>query len=230
MTLAGAYSILVIYILYSVDYWNHSMVKDSISWFLMTGLVILFNFNNAGKNKNYFTDIVKDSLKFTLILEFVINAYNFSLSGEFLFIPAIALISFLLGITITNPKYRLVDNFFKIILAFFGLALLILSMVQIVTQIQVYLNYYSFRLFLLPVILSISFIPFIYLFAVYMNYGILFARLKFIISDYKLLNYTRIRSILKCDLRLKKIKLLISLIMKELNSGVTKNEIKNIIK
>jgi len=206
------------------------MSKDSISWFLITGLIILFNINKAEANKNYFLDIIKDSLKFTILLEFVVNIYNFSLLGELFFIPTIVIISVLLGISSTKSKYKIVENFFSVILSFIGIALFILSVVQIVTKIQTYLNYYTLRLFLLPIILSISFIPFVYLLSVYMNYEMLLVRLKFFLSDYKILKYARLRSLLKCNLRLNKIKLLMPLIMKEFYSGINKDEIKNIIK
>jgi len=205
------------------------MTKDSIFWFLLSGLVILFNLNKAEQNKDYFLDIIKDNIKFTLLLEFIANIYNFSLLGELFFIPLMVLFSVIIGLSSTNPKYKILENFLTTILSLFGFVLIILSIIKIVTSIQVYLNYYMLKLFLLPIILSITFIPFAYLLSVYMNYETLFAKFKFFINDYKLIKYARLRSFQKCGIRLNKIRTLIPLIMKEFYSGIDKNEIKNLI-
>jgi hypothetical protein len=228
--LAWAYSLLIIYILYSFAFWNFSMTKDSILWFLLSGLIILINVNKTDQNKDYFLDILKDNIKATILLEFVANIYNFSLLGEIFFIPFIVLISIIMGITSTNEKYKIVENFFTTIISLIGFILLILSVIQIITSIQEYLNFHMLKLFLLPIILSIAFIPFAYLFAVFMNYEILFARFKFFLKDHKLLRYARLKSIQKCGLRLNKLRTIAPVIMKEFYSGINKDEIRNIIK
>ena len=107
---AWAYSLIIIYILYSFQYWDYSMTKDSIFWFLLSGLVILFNLNKAEQNKDYFLDIIKDNIKFTLLLEFIANIYNFSLLVELFFIPLMVLFSVIIPVALEANDLGFIDS------------------------------------------------------------------------------------------------------------------------
>lgn len=226
---AFIYSGSIILLLFVVRMWNSSMIKTSIYWYFMTALIILFNLLEANENKDYFKNIILDNLKFTLIIEFIVNIHNFSFWFEIIFIPIIFALSLLLAYTETDAKYKLVQKPISFILLLSAIILLILSIVDIVKLIEDYANFETLKAFLLPIILSISFVPTAYFIAVFMELEVLFKRYGIFLEDKKLLRYAKRRTLYKYGLRLQKIKSLTPIIMKEFYAGINKEEIKSIL-
>lgn len=227
---AFIYSGSIILLLYLARIWNATMVKTSIYWFFMTALVILFNLQKTDENNDYFKNIILDNFKFVLLLEFIVNIHNFSLLFEILFIAIIVFLSLILALAGTDDKYRIVEKSVSVLFSVVGLTLLVFSIIDIVKSIQDYTNFETLKTFLLPIVLSITFIPFAYLIAIIMGYEVLFKRFHFFVEDKKLLRYTRRRTMVKFGFKLQQIKSLTPIIMKEFYTGITKDEIKSIIK
>ncbi|HET9053912.1 MAG TPA: hypothetical protein VFM90_07060, partial [Cyclobacteriaceae bacterium] len=84
---------------------------------------------NAGKikDKNYFKDIVKDTLKWTVVLEFVLSLYTFSLWTELILIPVLIFLGALQGISMTDKKYEKVQNLLSTIITIISLIVVIIS-------------------------------------------------------------------------------------------------------
>jgi len=196
----------------------------------MTALVILFNLQDTSENKNYFKDILFQNIQFMVIIEFIINIYSFSFWIELIFIPVFVLISFLTAYGEYYPEYKKVGEIGAVILSFIGFTLFTLSIIHIIKSIEKYANAVELKIFLLPIILSIAFIPFAYMTAIYMEYEVLFARMKIFLPNKKLLRFAKRRLFFKKGLRLWKIKSMTPIIVKEFFSGISKDEIKTVIK
>jgi len=227
---AFIYSGSIILLLYLARIWNTTMVKTSIYWFFMTALVILFNIQKTNENTDYFKNIILDNFKFMLLLEFIVNIHNFSFLFEIIFISIIVFLSLLLALAGTNHKYIIVEKSISIIFSLVGLILLIFSIIDIAKSIQDYTNFEALKTFLLPIVLSIAFVPFACLIAIFMDYEVLFKRYSIFLEDKKLLRYARRRTLVKFGLKLQQIKSLSPIIMREFYTGMTKEEIKSIIK
>jgi len=224
------YFACIVFLLSLVQLWDKSMIKDSLYWFLMTALVIHFNLTKANENADYFRSIILDNFKFTLLLEFIVNIHNFSLISEIIFIAVIVFLSLLLSIAGTDSKYNVAEKGITIVFSFIGLTLLILSIKDIVNSIHEYANFEALKSFLLPMELSITFVPFAYLTAVLIDYEVLFKRYTIFLENKNLLRYARRRTIAKYGIRLQQIKSLTPLIMREFYAGITKEEIREILK
>lgn len=169
-------------------------------------------------------------MKFILVLEFVINIHHFSLYAELIILPLLIIISLLVAIGGTDPKFKPVENVLTTILTIIGLSLLVLSIIDIINSIKQYANFDTLKAILLPLILSVAFIPFAYLIGLYINYELLFTRFKIFLDDIKLRRYAQRRAFYRCGFNLGKIKNLTPIIMKEFYSGINRNEIKTILK
>ncbi|MBN1182374.1 MAG: hypothetical protein JXB49_08820 [Bacteroidales bacterium] len=224
------YSSAVIFILYKLKLWQLSFLKDSFYWYSMTALVILFNLNDTSKNKNYFKDILLQNIRFMVIIEFIVNIFSFSLWIELIFIPIFILISIISAYGESYPEYKKVGEIGSAILSVIGLTLFILSITEIIKSFENYANAEELKIFLFPIILSITFIPFAYMTAIYMEYEILFARMKIFHLDKNLLRFTKRRLFLRKGIRLWKIKSMTPIIIKEFYSGISKDEIKTVIR
>lgn len=224
------YSAVAIFILYKLELWQLSFLKDSLYWYFMTAIVILFNLNDTSENKNYFKDILLQNIQFMVIIEFIVNIYSFSFWIELIFIPAFILVSIITAFGESYPQYKKVGEIGSVILTFIGLTLFTLSIIHIIKSIEKYANAEELKIFLLPIILTIAFIPFAYMTAIYMEYEVLFARMKFFQLDKRLLRFAKRRLFFKKWFRLYKIRAMTPIIIKEFYSGISKAEIKTVIK
>jgi len=205
------------------------MIKDSILWYILTAFAILFNLNNAGENKDYFKGIIRDNIRLVIVLEFIANIHSFNLWIEMILIPIIISLSILLAVVETKTEFKIIEKPIWTILTTFGLFLLILSIIDIIRSINQYANYTTLKTFLLPIILTVTFIPCAYLIALFMNYELLFVRIDILLNDKKLIRYARRRTLLKCGFNLRKVNRLTPLVIKEFHANIKKEDIKIVL-
>ncbi|WP_316811287.1 hypothetical protein [Pedobacter heparinus] len=177
--------------------WTVSLLKDTILWVIFVGIGTLFKMNTIIKDKDYFKNAVKDNLKFMAILEFVIGLYNFSIWVELLIVPITAFVAILVGFTEKSNKYEKLYKLFNNILIFFGLALILRACFLAVIHFDEFATTDHLREFLFGPILSVLFLPFIYLMSVYMQYEDAFARVKFVLQSPERFSYARRKAFLK---------------------------------
>ncbi|WP_400166097.1 hypothetical protein [Fidelibacter multiformis] len=226
--LALSYSAAIVWILWTIKFWDQALLKDIIIWFIASSFFILMNLNKAEKEKNFFKNILRDNLKLILILEFVINFHQFSLLAEMFILPALAFLAMLQVIAEKEERTKIVKTEIDWIFVIIAVTFLIISIRDITNDITGFANYSNLKSFLLPVILSISFIPCAYLIAVFMNYEMLFVRLGFYLKNKGDLRFAKLRTLQKCGLQISKIRTL-SPKINSLYNGSTREEIKDII-
>lgn len=176
------YVTATLFLINKVWIYDITHLKDTIVWFISVALVLLFS---IGKNKStfFFKEIVKDSFKLTMVIEFFINFYTFSLQIELILIPIVIFLILMLTFSDKDKKYDQANKFFYNILAIVGLILF--GFVTYKTFYN-YQNFFTIRtLFslLLPTILTIILIPFLYMMALYVNYELVFTRINFMTNN-----------------------------------------------
>lgn len=181
------YVILIILLLHKVKLWDFLLVKDTILWILGTGFVLLLNVNKALQDNNYFRKIVFDALKLTVVLEFITNLYTFNLWIEMVFIPLLLFIVAINAYTGLKEEYKPAKKLTNWILAIFGIGMLLFAFFQILSNYQDLTTLHNIQAFILPPILTITCIPFLYIFTLIMAYETLFVRLDIFIRDDKAL-------------------------------------------
>ncbi len=159
------YVLIEVVVLQKIGIWTKSSSKDVIWWIFFTGIFTISDFQKINDKKSYFQDTVKSFLKFTLILEFLVQLNTFSFWIEFLvIIPIITFISALLVFIeySDNENNNLVKRFLGTILSIFGIGIFIYSLIVLFLQLGD-LNILEKTIeFLLPICLSLLFIPFVY--------------------------------------------------------------------
>ena len=202
-----SYTSIVVMILYFINFWNLSLLKDTIIWFCFSGVVISINSVTSDKDYNLFKKIILDNIIFIFLYEFIVNVYTFPLWAEFFFLPFVTFIILLDTVASLNKKYTDLSKILKILQFIIGISVLIYSIYSIIHDFKNFKTLNTLKDFLLPIILSISFIPFIYISLLYSNYEHIFKRLNLgYKKDNKLKNYAKIE-ILKYSLfNLKKVK------------------------
>ncbi|MCJ8146537.1 hypothetical protein MKI79_06425 [Acinetobacter sp. A3.8] len=171
-----------IFLLYKLGFWNISLLKDTIIWSLSFGFVSLMNINKVDDTK-YFKNVFLDAIKWTIAIEFIINFFTFSLIKEIILVPTIVLSTTLQAFASLDPKHKQVENLFKNLLMYFLIFIFLFSLFKTIEKYHDVFTIESLKIFLLPVILTITFLPFMYLYNLFVKYEILWVRLNFMIKN-----------------------------------------------
>ncbi|SET61826.1 hypothetical protein SAMN05660297_02947 [Natronincola peptidivorans] len=231
--LALAYNMIIIYFMWKQGFWNISHFKVTILWMLFIGYIMLFNAIGVAKDNRYFLKLILQNLKVTILFEFILNLYSFSLVTELIIVPVTVFISMMVAVTEHKNKedYQKIASFLNTILFFVGAWMMWNSISQIIAQFN---NLNLERLIVLlsmGSILSILFIPFVIIVAVVSAYECLFIPISFkkvIKEDIK--KYLYFQIVLACGFDVKKIKNFISDSNVLLSSMSNKEDVNSFIK
>ncbi|MCA0237569.1 MAG: hypothetical protein LCH81_14425 [Bacteroidetes bacterium] len=176
------YVIFLIWILQKVGFWEPSLLKTTVFWFFGFAVVLLFRLPKA-VNIAYFKDIVKDSIKLTLILEFLADTYTFNLWIEIVGMFFLVFLAMLQAYASIDQKNERIEKLIKSFFSLFGIFIFARIVYMASTQFSDLWTVSNAKDFLLPIILSLMFIPFIYIMALYSQYEGLFLRLKYLAKE-----------------------------------------------
>jgi len=160
-----------------IGFWELPLLKDTILWTIFVGFLLLMKTNKINSEKSYLNSILKGSLKGIIIVVFIANFYNFSLVIELILIPIMTLIGISQVFTQDKPEYKLVEKLFNVITSFFGVVVLIYTIYRISQQFGEFANLMTLKVFLLPIILTILYLPFLYFVALWSLYEVMIIRL-----------------------------------------------------
>lgn len=201
------YISLIIFILFYIQFWDISLLKDTIFWTFGVAFILFFNFNKAIKEDNFFKKTILDNLKLILILEFILNLYAFSILKELIIVPILIFIMLLSTISESKKEYKSTKKLLDYLIAIVGIVYLIYAINNIINDFNGFATLTNLKSFLLPPILTIVFLPFIYFMALYSLYEDFFVRIKFgTYNNEKIEKYARKKIFNLCLLNFNKLK------------------------
>lgn len=177
--LAGAYISLLCYTLQSTNIWN---LKDFLFWLFGVAIVLLFKANTF-KSTDHFKTLFLDGIKVTVLVEFIVNFYSFNLVLEFFSLPILLLIVGIQTFANNDPKAQDVHKVFTFILNGIGLAYIGFSVFQTINNAESFFSTSTLQSFLIPILLTLGFLPFIYFLSFYMKVETYFIRLDFMANQ-----------------------------------------------
>lgn len=143
----------------------------------------MVNVSNArDQSTKYFTKIIINAIKLTVLVEFVINFYSFSFITELIYVPILIFITAVYAFSETDKKYDIVSKVLQNILAIIGLMLVAYTLYRTVIDLDGIFNFGIIKSFLLPIILTIYYIPFLYSITIHSIYQIIFIRFNILIK------------------------------------------------
>lgn len=176
----GLYFFIIISLFNKFSIWEFSLYKDFIYWFLTTGIVLFFSSNNLGTYKD-FVQVILTAISATIILEFIIGFYNFSLIWELILIPFVTFISLLsifAEMKKEDPNTKIVANILKNTLSIIGIGIFIYCVYKLITNYNEFFTLSNLKSFLLPPIFTFLFLPLIYFTVIYIKYESAFVNLR----------------------------------------------------
>lgn len=159
--------------------WENIYIKDIIIWFLFSGLIYCMNAVSSEADETYIKKILKDNLKFTMILEFFMSTFTFNIWIELAIIPVITIITVMNAIAEGKEEYKSVHKLLDSVLVIAGFWFFY-------ETIRVGINEYkqlnvinTLVSFMIPIVYLILIIPLEYLLELYSKYEVLFLRMTF---------------------------------------------------
>lgn len=173
------YTAIVTYCISKIPLWKWIYLKDILIWLITCGFVLCINSTSKESDENYIKKVLKDNLRVIIIVEFFFSTFTFSLLGEIILLPVIALFSILEVYTEKNEKYRQVHNLFSFILSMIGIFLLYKTINIFIIEYKNLNPIDTIISFFIPIIYLILFIPLEYFWELYSKYELLFIRMSF---------------------------------------------------
>lgn len=190
----------VVAVLYRYDLWAITYLKGTVLWFFTAGLAMVAEVSMREQDHGYFPRIVLHGFKISVVLEFVVNLYPLPLIGELFLIPFAVLLAFMLVVAESKEEFKPVLGLLNGLLSFLGLSLLAYAAYQIYADASNFLTPATLSEFLLPLVLTIVFLPCLWLLATYVSYERLFIRLQLFISDARLRSFAKTQLLLRLHL------------------------------
>lgn len=159
--------------------WENIYIKDIIIWFLFSGLIYCMNAVSSEADETYIKKILKDNLKFTMILEFFMSTFTFNIWIELAIIPVITIITVMNVIAERKEEYKSVHKLLDSILAIAGFWIFY-ETIKIGINEYKQLNIINTLVsFMIPIVYLILIIPLEYILELYSKYEVLFLRMTF---------------------------------------------------
>lgn len=182
ITLMTMYVVMIIYGLACLGLWDFSLLKGSLIWFFSVAIFSLFQVNKFSESPHKIRELVADSFKLVVVVEYLVGAYTFHIVVELVLVPLIVFLSAMVAFAETKPEYESVHKFLNAVLAIVGTAILGAVMYLLVKDFDQVANRQAASDFVLPVILSALYTPFIAFMAVYSTYQTVLIRLQYSIK------------------------------------------------
>src|SRR5690606_28772164 len=141
-----------------------------------------------------FRDWIKESLKVVAIVEFVVTFYAFPLWAEVILQPLLLVVVGTLAVGKRDAKNEPAVKLLNGLLSLFGMGLVVYAAYMIAVNMGSFLTLATLRDFYTPIVLSVLFVPFIFVLHVYNTYEMSFLALRWTIKDHKIRRYAKLKA------------------------------------
>jgi hypothetical protein len=167
VVLLAGYVGVVVWLLEEVGFWNRSLLKDTLVWFMLVGVVLPFSFVTGKYSDGILDRLMKESIGVLIIVEFLISTYTFPLPVELVIVPIITFLAMMDAVAESKAEYAPAKKLTGCVLSLFGLVVATIAVRHAILDYRTLETVDTVRQFLLPLVLSLSLGPYIYLLLLY---------------------------------------------------------------
>lgn len=200
------YSIVLVILASNLAFWEWIYLKNVTFWVIFAGIPVCFGAITIKNDDQFFIRILTKNLRFIVIIEFLMSTFTFNIVAELILIPCLTFLVLLDAVSNTKEEWDKVKKLLSIILTAVGFTILGIT-IKVAIESYITLNTIDLLVkFLIPIVLSMFFIPIAYAFAVLSKYEELFIMMSFReVKDKKVKKMHRWELIKACKLSYKKI-------------------------
>ena len=193
----------VVFALFKIGLWETHQLKNTIIWAISVAALSLFKITSIKKERShFFKDLVINNVKLIAIIQFIVGVYTFGLFIELLIVPASVLLGGMLAMAQTDKEYHFMKNPLNIILVISGNILIFYTIYMLVTNFREFARIQTVYDFYIPPLLTIMYLPFIFIMMMFFSYEGVFGRLQYFIKEPTLRRYAKCKSLLKFHVRI----------------------------
>lgn len=197
VVMAALYIMGTIWLLHRRDIWSTDFIYSTLTWAITFALVAMFEAHKLASDKRHMGKIIRDVINVTAVLMFIVELHSFSLAVEMIALPVLTFITLMHEMAKMREEHAAVEKLLGAILAIVGLSYFAISLWQTWAGYEEIDGLDTLRSFIIPVLLSLLFLPFLFGLGVYMAYERIFASLSFWM-DKNLLKYSKWKAAIRC--------------------------------
>jgi len=157
------YNVAVICFFQKCGIWTTGMLKDTVIWFFLVALAMVMRYLPSGDDqKRIFRQVISDNFKIIIVIEFIIGFYVFSLPVELILVPILGFLNIISELARYQKYDTRVTALVERMLEVIGIAILVVAFSKAFNDIYRLGTMETFLKIMLPPLLSIAFIPFVY--------------------------------------------------------------------
>lgn len=224
--------------LIKIGFWEKNFIKDALI-FAMTGFALMHKIYQAESYKKYIKETLLTFFTVSYLFQFIFNYASYSIVSEII-LSVTALIFGGMKFVIDHPLYQKefegkdmkpVNKVIDSVLVLVGCLIILKSLLAIVDNSPAFLSIYNAKLICLPLIYSIFYIPFSFIFWLVLNGESTYMRLNYLknkATNFKI--YLKFRTFLLCGLDINKTNVWIDFIQIQEKQPTTKEDVNNLVK
>lgn len=206
LLLTTIYILVLFFSLNIIHLLKIELIKDYLYWYFGFAILSLFSINIYKHSGDVVKNILKEIIKASIIIEFLVNFYTFPFLVELLFIPFIFFLYTLIAYTEIRKEYEIVRKLLNIISMILGLIILTYIGYGVFNSSEELFTYTNLLSTISPILLSLLFIPWLYLINLFMVYEELFVRIGFLLRNTpQLITQLKLKIFLRCHFNLYKL-------------------------
>lgn len=191
LAIAALYAAVEIMLLNRWGLWSVANLKTTPLWFVTFAFVTMFEVATAKDRAAGLAKITRDVVSVTAALVFVTGLHTFPLIVELIALPVITLIALTGEFAKRQPEHAQVARLLGCTTSAIGFSYLGFSLFTTVEQWKKAATWATASEFVIPVLLSLCFLPFLYGWRTYIAYDSMFATIGIFGIDSQLVPYAR---------------------------------------
>lgn len=189
--IAAGWILACITVLHWLEFWHWGDLKTTTVWAVTFAFLTMFQVERIREDRAYLVHLVRDLVGVTAVVTFVAELYVFNLALELALVPFLTLVTLMYVVAEAKPEHAAVRKLAEGILMVAGLIYVANGLYQVTGNFNRIATAETLRQFMMPVVLSLCYVPFIYGFAVYVTYESYFSRLTWLLEDATLRRQTK---------------------------------------
>lgn len=188
LLLMSLYVLGVVYFLSVVGIWEVGQLKNTILWMIFVGFITLLKVDDLTVRQDYIKHFVLSNLKLMAMLEFFVGIVTLPLLIELVAVFIITILCLLITASskYTSTKYVRLREWAGNIIAAYGVCLVFWSCYKLMFNFDEFLNEDVGFDFLIPAVLTLTYLPFALIFKLYIAYESSFGPIKIYVTGQKL--------------------------------------------
>lgn len=164
------YTAGVVFLLERIGLWDGSMFMDTLVWLITAGVVAVFKSVTITDKAQYFKSVLWDSLKLTIVVEFVLDTYVLPLGWEMAVIPFLFLLACMLVLAESQKEHKVLVGQLQSAINIIVAGLLAYSAIQLVDGWREFASLSTLRSMVLAPLLTVLAIPFYLVLTIWSEY------------------------------------------------------------